>query len=801
MPRHKKSKNAFSGHHLQQDGAATAPAEPVPTSHEIQASLTVPETKMSAEVTTQSFNLSQNLWNQAFDQLAKDEESLVEAYLKILAKLLLDNTLEDATAKESKEYLTQLLGRHEVSKRGDSSVPRLSQAAVKNLKAELGDHTQRQKFMSMLVEDGKAKALKSQKIAETLGNVAGTLLSVKPIVDAVLQIPQTAPAALPWAGICVGLNWEAKALLTRFRARHSHPGQPAAKVQAYRDGLAYITSRMNWYGAISHYLLSQEDKENESPALVSRILEERVRTIYQAVIVFQMKAVRYYHDNVLGQIFTAQEWDKLRQSVIDAENAFSKDWDTYKKVQAEQLWGKLMQSAKNSETQLRMMGETLEQFLSRQKNMDDESRDRECLRALFVLNPQDHMQNIENNKEKLCSDVCQWIFKHDKYVAFTDWNEGNMPTCRLLQIKAPAGMGKTMLLINIIRQHLHQPAALTSSLAYFFCQSGKSNARSAAAVPHLVNDLRREFEICGEALLTDGLGWEPISRFFKTTISREDVRPVLHISCQADLAERYIEHRLSKLCQSKLGCETFSGNIPQLVRQEIKMRKETNLLWLSFLFRTLDQTPGKQAINEIRRFPHNLRSFLPIHLDTLAIVLGYDENHNLYKYVEECNSFLVRTYSHEQGEHEINIIHNTAREWLEGNRGELLSEKMQGHADIAKNSVKAMSRLKAIDIERWNTFDIVRWTSESLFWLYHLRDAMKTNPENVKELCDIGLGFLREYSSQWLFWLQLLSRTLWVTGFRNVTQFPLGKALDSMDKFLKVLQASEPHLELNFKLN
>lgn len=217
MPRQNKSKNAFSGHHLKQAGAATAPAEPEPTSHEIQASLTALETKMS-EVTTQSFNLSQNLWNQAFDQLAKDEESLVEAYLKILAKLLLDNTLEDVTAKESKEYLTQLLGRHEVSKRGDSSVPRLSQAAVKNLKAELGDHTQRQKFMTMLVEDGKAKALKSQKIAETLGNVAGTLLSVKPIVDAVLQIPQTAPAALPWAGICVGLNLSYNSVLKRLHA-------------------------------------------------------------------------------------------------------------------------------------------------------------------------------------------------------------------------------------------------------------------------------------------------------------------------------------------------------------------------------------------------------------------------------------------------------------------------------------------------------------------------------------------------------------------------------------------------------
>ncbi|KID98868.1 NACHT and WD40 domain protein, partial [Metarhizium majus ARSEF 297] len=280
------------------------------------------------------------------------------------------------------------------------------------------------------------------------------------------------------------------------------------------------------------------------------------------------------------------------------------------------------------------------------------------------------------------------------------------------------------------------------------------------------------------------------------------------------------------------------------------MRKETNLLWLSFLFRTLDQTPGEQAVNEIGRFPHNLRALydsklerikkldqerkqacleilmavslvysLPIHLDTLAIVLGYDENHNLHKYVEECNSFLVRTYSHEQGEHEINIIHNTAREWLEANRGELLSEKMQGHADISKNSIKAMSRLKDIDIERWNTFaprpfvvqidginpSLCYGVSYSIqysgmFWLYHLRDAMKTNPENVKELCDIGLGFLREYSSQWLCWLKLLSQDLSFRASANVMQSPPGKALDSMNKFLKVLQAVEPHLELNFKL-
>lgn len=75
-----------------------------------------------------------------------------------------------------------------------------------DISAKLKDRTRRQMFMKMLVENGKAKVAKAQMISETLGNITGTILSIKPAVDVVLQIPQVAPAALPWAGICVGLE-------------------------------------------------------------------------------------------------------------------------------------------------------------------------------------------------------------------------------------------------------------------------------------------------------------------------------------------------------------------------------------------------------------------------------------------------------------------------------------------------------------------------------------------------------------------------------------------------------------------
>jgi tRNA A37 threonylcarbamoyladenosine biosynthesis protein TsaE len=64
------------------------------------------------------------------------------------------------------------------------------------------------------------------------------------------------------------------------------------------------------------------------------------------------------------------------------------------------------------------------------------------------------MESIEEKKDKLLEDAYKWIFYTQEYAAFTDWDDSG-PDCssnRLLWIKGPAGTGKTMLMIGIIRK-------------------------------------------------------------------------------------------------------------------------------------------------------------------------------------------------------------------------------------------------------------------------------------------------------------------------------------------------------------
>jgi hypothetical protein len=124
-----------------------------------------------------TFSISQRLWNAAYDSLEDEEEELVGLYAKTLETVL----------------------RFEAS--GDPG------SNVANVAAELKDPSRRQIYMQKLVNEGQAKVAKASKITKSVGDFVETILKVRPMVDLAIQsIPQAAPAALPWAGVCFCLQ-------------------------------------------------------------------------------------------------------------------------------------------------------------------------------------------------------------------------------------------------------------------------------------------------------------------------------------------------------------------------------------------------------------------------------------------------------------------------------------------------------------------------------------------------------------------------------------------------------------------
>ena len=73
-----------------------------------------------------------------------------------------------------------------------------------DVSATLKDPSQRQAHMRKLVEEGQAKISTLSKITQGVGDAVQFVLSAKAMIDLAIQnIPQ---AALPWAGVCIGLQ-------------------------------------------------------------------------------------------------------------------------------------------------------------------------------------------------------------------------------------------------------------------------------------------------------------------------------------------------------------------------------------------------------------------------------------------------------------------------------------------------------------------------------------------------------------------------------------------------------------------
>ncbi|KAM0664061.1 hypothetical protein ACQRIU_007062 [Beauveria bassiana] len=626
----------------------------------------VPEQGL-ASFTKQSYRLSYELWNKAYDELEKDESELVGNYAKVLAKALAEEitearyeeTRDDSVGhSDERKYVKDLTARVfvelNVSKAKttvDEAPPGSRSAELDQIStsilAKLKDPAKRQMLLEMLVSRGQLKVKKTEGIAKAAGYVAEKGLFIKPAVDLILQIPQAAPAALPWAGICLGMK-----MLS----------YPADSAQEQRDGFSFVAHRMQWYYAMTDYLLDHDNKSStgQDSASILEMLTEKLFDLYKAILRYQLLSVCYYYSNPFRQLYDNVDWAGSKKAVEDAECVFSKDWDCYKKVEARNLWENI--------------GQTLQNYVSQQNARLLTHENREYLQALWVGDPQDEMNDIENKKGGLYDNMCEWMLSHPNYRAFTAWDENR--SClggRLLWIKGPAGIGKTMVMIRIVRNLLKQRRV--QNLAYFFCQSAKSNQNTATTIvrallwmlliqqPNLITHMQTKFQWAGKDMfekdstirgllevfeniskdaspvyffvdaldecdegqkeiieliaaslkVSNNVRWlitsrtevELVGKVTLATMNASVVLDEIDVLAQTGRDEMYIQHRLSAL-KEQPGLEYDRVDCEKL-KKEMQERADGNLLWLAVVFDSIEEMRAEYAQNEIKNAPRGVK--------------------------------------------------------------------------------------------------------------------------------------------------------------------------------------------------
>jgi hypothetical protein len=325
---------------------------------------------------------------------------------------------------------------------------------------------------------------------------------------------------------------------------------------------------MDWYCALSEHLL-KKDHIDESLESIPPLLQARVIALYKALLLYQMKSVCSYYRHqglvFLRALANWDDWDGCLDAVQDAETSLLDDWGQFDKIKAGSLRRELTERAKQMAELLEAIGQDIREFIALQKEMRRDDEDAECLRGLFVVDPQDDMKKIEQNKDALLDEAYKWILDTEAYAAFTNWSENGsaLPSCRLLWVKGHAGTGKTMLIMGIIRELSSRSAQLAPCVSHFFCQGTDTALNSATATlrtliwlllvqqPHLISHLRSKHKNAGSSLFQGDTAFIALSSAFESMLKDPDLFPTYFVIDALDECERGIAD-LTKLITSSL---------------------------------------------------------------------------------------------------------------------------------------------------------------------------------------------------------------------------------------------------------
>jgi hypothetical protein len=225
----------------------------------------------STPATAPALSSHEHIWEQAYEQLREQHETMVEDYEKILSQIL------DGSDKN-------IINRN--------------------------DRDARRKQMVELVDRGLAKIAPETNVKNKIGQGLNVVLALKEIISTGIQA--TPQAALPWAGVCVALQ-----VLVN----------PIEATEKNQKGIEYVVGRMNWYSKLSNKIFSQDTSSS------SRDLEAQIVDLYKQLLLYQIKSVCSYYSHrafvFVKDLVNHYDWDGDLANIKQAESVFGEDSKIY----------------------------------------------------------------------------------------------------------------------------------------------------------------------------------------------------------------------------------------------------------------------------------------------------------------------------------------------------------------------------------------------------------------------------------------------------------------------------------------
>jgi hypothetical protein len=303
---------------------------------------------------------------------------------------------------------------------------------------------------------------------------------------------------------------------------------PTTEAESNRKGMEYVALKMNWYLSLSKLLDRNVKDKHHQNCIVE--LGKAVTQLYAKLLIYQMKSVCYqqrknYTRRIRGLV-KFDGWEGQLSDIEDAEKVLQYNMNLYATLDMQQEINSIARKVDSQIEQLNGIRLALDKHHKDQQTIHDDKKDKQCLKDLFVTDPELDKRRIEKTKGGLLEDSYLWILKNEMFQSWRKDQNG-----QLLWVRGDPGKGKTMLLCGIIKElEKQKEKAGNTSVSYFFCQATDNRINSATSVlrgllysllkqqPSLIKHIREKYDLTGKGMFEGANTWVGLAEVFENVL-------------------------------------------------------------------------------------------------------------------------------------------------------------------------------------------------------------------------------------------------------------------------------------------